>query len=313
MGVKIGIVLFLGGINCSFAQQNAEQNSHFTNYDQKVITSLYYFDTSNSFLFNYTEEGTKNFLELIPNKREQIGINVSYKSIDVSYGFSPTFFAENKDNSDSKLFTLSTRFYYKKWMQSVTLINQKGFYVSNDELEVAFPRLRTTKIGGTTSYIFNDNFSFKTLANQKEWQSKSAGSFIPTLSMYYTNFDLNDGGGSSKSDAFLVSLAPSYFYNLVIHNHFLLSGGLSLGSGFNSVDGDFSLIHEWSASAKIGYNSETFFTFINLNYIDFIQDSDAHIQLNDEISTIKLTAGYRFDPPKKVKEYYDKTTEKIGL
>lgn len=313
MGVNIVILLFLIGINCSFAQQDNENGSHFTNYDEKVITSLYYFDTSNSFEFNFNLDGTTNYLEFQPNRREQIGVNLSYKFIDISYGFSPVFFAENKDNSDSKLFTLSTRLYHKKWMQSLTFINQKGFYVSNGQVEVAFPRMRTTKIGGTTSFIFNDKFSFKTLANQKEWQSKSAGSFIPNLSMYYTNIDLNDGGGDTKSNIFLASLAPSYFYNFVVNNHFLLSGGMSTGAGLTSIDGDVSAIYEWSASLKIGYSSDSFFTFVNLNYIDFIQDTTARIRLNDEISTIKITTGYRFDPPKKVKEYYDKTVEKIGL
>lgn len=313
MGVNIVILLFLIGINCSFAQQDNENGSHFTNYDEKVITSLYYFDTSNSFEFNFNLDGTTNYLEFQPNRREQIGVNLSYKFIDISYGFSPVFFAENKDNSDSKLFTLSTRLYHKKWMQSLTFINQKGFYVSNGQVEVAFPRMRTTKIGGTTSYIFNDKFSFKTLANQKEWQSKSAGSFIPNLSMYYTNIDLNDGGGDTKSNIFLASLAPSYLYNFVVNNHFLLSGGMSTGAGLTNVDGDVSAIYEWSASLKIGYSSDSFFTFVNLNYIDFTQDTTARIRLNDEISTIKITTGYRFDPPKKVKEYYDKTVEKIGL
>ena len=144
-------------------------------------------------------------------------------------------------------------------------------------------------------------------------QYKSAGSFIPNLSMYYTNFDLNDGGENTNSNIFLASLAPSYFYNFVVNNHFLLSGGMSTGAGLTSVDGDVSAIYEWSASLKIGYNSDSFFTFVNLNYIDFIQDTTAQIRLNDEISTVKITAGYRFDPPKKVKEFYDKTTEKIGL
>ncbi|GGD23249.1 DUF4421 family protein [Flavobacterium orientale] len=313
MGVKIVIGLFLGAIGSLFAQQDSEENSHFTNYDDKLITSLYYFDTSNNFLFNYNLDGTSNYLEFQPNRREQIGVNLSYKFIDVSYGFSPAFLAENKDNSGSKLFTLSTRFYHKKWMQSLTFINQKGFYVSNGEVQAPFPRMRTTKIGGTTSYIFNDKFSFKTIANQKEWQSKSAGSFIPNLSIFYTNFDLNDGGEDTNSNIYLVSLAPSYFYNFVINNQFLLSGGMSTGAGFNIVDGDISAIYEWSASLKIGYNSDSFFTFVNLNYIDFIQDSTAQIRLNDQISTVKITAGYRFDPPKKVKEFYDKTAEKIGL
>ncbi|WP_321539792.1 hypothetical protein [Flavobacterium piscinae] len=63
----------------------------------------------------------------------------------------------------------------------------------------------------------------------------------------------------------------------------------------------------------MGYNSDSFFTFLNFNYADFLQESKASIRLNDEISMLKITAGYRFDPPKKIKEYYDKTAEKVGL
>lgn len=306
-------MLFFWGILSSFAQNDSLQNTHFTSYDDKVITSVYYLDTSNSFDFNYNVDGIANYLGFEPNKRAQIGLNLSYKFVDISYGFAPAFLTQNRDNEGSKLFSLSTRFYYKKWMQSISFINQKGFYISDGVMELEFPRLRTTKFGGTTSYIFNDKFSFKTIANQKEWQTKSAGSFIPNFSIYYTNFDLNDENPDNKSDIFLVSLAPSYFYNYVINNHFLLSGGTSVGGGLNSIDGDVSTIYEWSASLKIGYNSDTFFTFLNLNYTDFIQDSEAKIRMNDEISMIKFTAGYRFYPPKKVKEYYDKTTKKIGL
>lgn len=296
-----------------FAQQDSLVKPHFKQYNDKVILSVYYTDISNSFEAKVNNSTQTDYLEFKPNKREQIGVNLSYKFIDVSYGFSPSFFEINKDNKKSKLVSFSSRFYHKKWMQSLSFINQKGFYVSEGDIELYFERLRTTKIGGTTSYIFNENFSFRTIANQKEWQSKSAGSFIPNFSFYYTNFDLNSGNDADRSDIYLLSLSPSYFYNWVINDHFLLSGGLIAGGGINIVDGDTSSVFEWGANLKIGYNSDSFFTFLNFNYADFLQESKASVRLNDEISMLKITAGYRFDPPKKVKEYYDKTTEKIGL
>ncbi|WP_321539791.1 DUF4421 family protein [Flavobacterium piscinae] len=211
------------------AQQDSLSKPHFKRYNEKVIFSVYYTDISNSFEAKLNNSAQADYFEFIPNKREQIGVNLSYKFIDVSYGFSPSFFEINKDNKNSKLFSLSTRFYHKKWMQLLTFINQKGFYVSQGSNELYFERLRTIKIGGTTSYIFNENFSFRTIANQKEWQSKSAGSFIPNFSFYYTNFDLNDEDFSDSSDVYLLSLSPSYFYNWVINDHFLLSGGVILG------------------------------------------------------------------------------------
>lgn len=309
MDLKQAFILFLINVSMANAQQEVLSNSNFKKYDEKVITSLYYLDTSNSFAFNYNN----NFLGLEPNRRAQVGLNFSYKFLDFSYGYSPLFLSENKDNKDSKLFSLNTRFYHKKWMQSFTFINQKGFYITDGQTQVEFPRLRTTKFGGSTSYIFNENFSFRTITNQNEWQIKSAGSFIPTLSIFYTNFDLNDNNPNTKSNIYIASLAPSYFYNLVINQQFLVSGGIAVGGGLNSIDKEIASIFEWSSSLKIGYNTDSFFTFINLNYIDFAQQSDANIRLDDQILTFKFTAGYRFDPPKKLKKYYDKTTQTIGL
>ena len=217
-------------------------------------------------------------------------------------GFSPHFFDVNKDNKGSKLFNISTRFIVNQWMQTLTFINQKGFYVNDGTIKIPFTDMRSTKIGGVTSYIFNPNFSFKTIANQKQWQTKSSGSFIPNFAFFYTNLDLNDGNPDTKSNIFEMTLSPSYYYNFVINNKFLISAGLAVGGGISNIDSDISGIFESNASLKTGYNTDSFFAFCNLNYFAFVQDNEARVQLNDTISTINFTVGYRFDPPKKVKK-----------
>jgi hypothetical protein len=185
MDIKKFLFIMIGGIFGCYAQEKPFANSYFKSYDDNVIASLYYLDVSNSFQSISTNpDGSKTKVNYVPNHREQIGMSVSYKFVDVSYGFSPQFFNENKDNEDSKLFNISTRFIVKQWMQTVTFINQTGFCVSIDDVKLPFPRLRSTKIGGVTSYIFNPNFSFKTIANQKQWQTKSSGSFVPNLSIF---------------------------------------------------------------------------------------------------------------------------------
>ena len=173
--------------------------------------------------------------------------------------------------------------------------------------------MRSIKIGGTTSYIFNPKFSFKTITNQNQWQTKSSGSFIPTLSIYNTYLNLNDGNDANKSRIWLFTLAPSYYYNWVISNHVLVSSGIAVGAGFNDVDGDFSGVIESTINLKLGYNSDSFFTFVNLNYLNFVQDNNNPVRFNENIATFRVTAGYRFDPPKKVKELYDQGTKVIGL
>ncbi|HEY6144450.1 MAG TPA: DUF4421 family protein, partial [Flavobacterium sp.] len=257
--------------------------------------------------------GPKRTFDLNPNRREQIGASVSFKIIDFSFGYSPQFFDVNKDNDGSKLYNFSTRFTHKKWMQTLSFINQTGFYVSEGGLTVPLPDLRTTKIGGVTSYIFNPNFSFKTIANQKEWQTKSSGSFIPSFSFFYTNLDLNDGSPNPESDLFEMTLSPSYYYNFVINNRVLLSTGLGIGGGISDMDGEVSGIYNYSGSLKLGYNTDSFFSFANVNFIAFVQNSETRAQLNDNVSSLNIALGYRFDAPQKVKEYYDKRAKKIGL
>jgi hypothetical protein len=314
MGIKTFYCILFGGIFGCLAQETTSLNPFFKTYDDKIIASLYYLEVSNNFqIVNTNSDGSKTKLDLIPNRREQIGIAASFKFADISFGFSPKVFDENKDNANSKLFNISSRFIRNQWMQTITFINQKGFYVSDGNLIIPFPDLRSTKIGGISSYIFNPNFSFRTIANQKEWQTKSSGSFIPNFAFFYTNLDLNDNSLEPQSDVFEMTLAPSYYYNFVINHQFLISTGVTIGAGISNIDGDISAIYESSASLKLGYNSSSFFSFLNLNYIAFIQDESTKIGLNDNVSSLNFSVGYRFDPPKKVKEVFETINQKTGL
>lgn len=313
MNLKLIYIAFFASIFGCFAQNDSLQNPYFKSYDDKVTASIYYLDTSNNFQIGFTSEGQKKYLDLNPNRREQLGVSLSYKFIDVSFGFAPKFFDVNKDNSNSKLFSFNTRFYYKKWMQSFTFINQKGFYASEPGISVDFPRMRSTKIGGTTSYIFNNRFSYKTLVNQNEWQTKSSGSFIPTFSFYYTNLNLNSESDSSNGDIYVFSLAPSYFYNFVISDRVLIGTGLAFGAGINDVDGDVSALYQLDFNLKLAYNTDRFFAYASLNTLNFLQNDAAEARLNDNISTLKFSIGYRFNPPNKVKEVYEKVNQKTGL
>ena len=312
MTLKLIYAIFFTSIFGCFAQNDSLQNPYFKSYNDKITASVYYLDTSNNFQITSDNQDPKIYLDLIPNRREQIGFNLNYKIIDVTIGFAPKFLSGNKGDSHSKNFNFNTRFYYKKWMQSFTFINQKGFYISDDNITAQLPNMRTTKIGGTTAYIFNDKFSFKTLVSQNEWQTKSSGSFIPTFTFYYTNLDLNIPD-SSPGDLYVFTLAPSYFYNFVISDRVLIGAGIGLGAGINTMDGDTSALYELDLNLKIAYNKDRFFGYMSLNSISFAQDDKVEARLNDNISTLKISVGYRFDPPKKVKEVYDKVNEKIGI
>ncbi|MGL5113416.1 MAG: DUF4421 family protein [Flavobacterium sp.] len=313
MGLKNILFFWFVGLLCCQAQDTIVQKNNIKFYDEKVVASMYFYSTSNAFQFISNTKSASRYLDLIPNRREQIGFSLSYKLIDISYGFSPRFFDVNRDNSNSKLENFGTRLIIKQWMQTLLYSNQEGFYALEKGISAPFPNMRSVKVGGTTSYIFNPNFSFKTITNQNQWQTKSIGSFIPTLSIYHTDVNLNDGIEANKSKIWLVTLAPSYYYNWVISNRILLSSGAAFGLGFHSIDGKFSSVAESSLNLKLGYNSDAFFTFVHFNYANFIQNEKNPLRLNENLSNFRVTSGYRFDPPKKVKTLYDKGEKALGV
>ena len=155
----IYITFFISFFGC-FAQNDSLHNSYFKSYNDKITASVYYLDTSNSFQIASGQD-SQTYVNLIPNRREQIGFTLNYKIVDITIGFAPKFLSQNKGDSHSKNFNFNTRFYYKKWMQSFTFINQKGFYISDDNIIAQLPNMRTTKIGGSTAYILMINSLLK--------------------------------------------------------------------------------------------------------------------------------------------------------
>ncbi|UUV22773.1 DUF4421 domain-containing protein [Paenimyroides aestuarii] len=293
--------------------QNDTLNTYAVSYDEKVVSSITYQNNSNSFLINYQDEEGGYAASFTPNTQQKIVAGLSYKLIDISIGFTPNFLKTDASKLESNNFNLGFRFNYKKWYQSVTFINQKGFFLEyNDSEKFYLPRFRSTKLGGTTSYVFNDKFSFKTLFNQNQWQQKSAGSFIPNFSVYYTNLTSKDTSDHLHIDIYTFSLAPSYYYNWVIHENFLISGGLLVGAGVNVASNEAIIMYEVSTNIKLGYNTDAFFAYFGLNSTNFFQEENQN-RFFDSFAEFKLAAGYRFDPPKKVKKTYDDITRKIGF
>lgn len=78
MGLKKIVFFWLVGFLCCKAQESSTQKDYFKSYDEKVIGSIYFFNTSNNFQFTSTANGKTSYLDLIPNRREQIGFSLSY-------------------------------------------------------------------------------------------------------------------------------------------------------------------------------------------------------------------------------------------
>lgn len=306
MTVNYCIGIFFTSFLSCLAQEDSIRVRYFKPFDDNVTTRISVNSTSNSFVL--TDVANNKVYDIVPNDRERIDLSVSYRSIAFSFGFAPDFLATNKDNSDSKLYNLNFRAFHKQWTQSFDLYSQRGFYLETNDIKVPLPDMKTFKIGGQTSYILNKNFSFRAISAQSEWQQKSAGSLVPTLSLYYTKLRFKIEDFDETTHIYTAALSPAYYYNFIIRKNFFISLGVLPGFGVEYADSDVSALYQMELTAALGYNSDTFFAGINSNAKYFNSNTGSDVQWGDTISRGEIYIGYRFKPPKKLTE----TTEKIN-
>ncbi|NHF60352.1 DUF4421 domain-containing protein [Flavobacteriaceae bacterium TP-CH-4] len=312
MGIKTFVALSLLWYGTSIAAQDVDD--YIRKFPGKITTRIGVQNTSNSFTVTDKETGEQS--EFIPNDKTYLGLSVLFRSVEVDLGYAPSFFSENQDNQDSKLFTLNFRMFLGQWMQTLDFYNQKGFFEINEVGTTSFPEFTTLKLGGTTSYIFNKRFSFRAVGFQNEWQKKSAGSFIPSFTFYFTRFGL-DALPQGNSYSYDIAIGPGYYYNWVVKNHLIVGAGTTLGFGANitrSDDETFSTgLAQVVLRTALGYNSEKFFTGLNFSAQVLEYEQEDNTVFDDAITFVELYIGYRFNAPKKWIKKADDFNRRLGL
>ncbi|QQY83126.1 DUF4421 family protein [Tamlana sp. s12] len=298
-----------------------QNNDYIYVYKNRVTARLFYVNTSNSLRIKDTDSDLS--ADLTPNKQNRIGASIAFRSINMSYSFAPNFLAENKDNEDSRLLNFNIRTYFgKHFMQTLDIYSQKGFYLSNKNNDFNFysNRTKSLKIGGSTSYIMNENFSFRAIASQDEKQLKSVGSFIPRIVYYYTDYDVDFedtlGSPPDGSKSFDVALAPSYFYNFVPTKNLFLSAGVSAGIGINYSKEDngkksTALLTELDFRGTLTYDVDNIYLGADYSYLVLNHNSDSSTYLNDNIPFIQFFVGYRFKASRKMVNKADSVNKKL--
>lgn len=296
------------------AQPDSTATAYYKVFDNNLAVQAFVLNTANSFSLYYTQE--QMVVELTPDAKTTLGVAVQYDIISFSFGFAPNFFKDNKDNNrESKMTSFSFNFFPGQWMQHLDLYYQKGITLESEGAQLYLPNLKTIKIGGSTAYFFNKNFSFNATAFQNAKQLKSAGSLAPTLSYYYTEFNGKKQDGFGSNAYFInVALAPAYYYNWVIAKNFMLTSGGSLGAGFTTTVDDgtnTSLLINGSLQLSPGYSGERFFCGMNIRALFFSHKIESDIAMGDAIGYTTLFAGYRFDPPGVLERQRKKIEERI--
>ncbi|WP_066223165.1 DUF4421 family protein [Formosa haliotis] len=322
------LLFFITTYAC-FAQKQTQKDSLFDKeneyvrfYKNRITARVFYVNTSNSLSLN--DDNSQQVLNLNANKQSRIGASVFFRMLTISYSFAPNFLNANKNNEDSKLYALNLRgFYKRRWMQTIKLYNEKGFFLKNDNYNIYLPKTKSFQIGGSTSYILNDNFSYRAIASQNEKQLKSAGSFVPSITYFYSTFNINSEDKlqfntiDKDFKSFDLAFSPAYYYNYVPNQNLFISAGASLGVGLNHASSNSgnltTLLTEFSFKATATYDFENLYFGAHFNYLILNHSSKRDLYITDNIPFSQVFIGYRFRAPQKVIKTAEDFNEKLNI
>lgn len=297
----LSIITFILCFPC-FAQQDSIV-PHFREFEDKISTQLFILNNSNNFTITSNQDNVE--VELNPNNKTTLNIGIQYDIIAFSIGFAPKFFDDNNDNNGSRMRSFSLGFFPGRWVQRLEYHNQKGISLVPVETpgSLYFEHMRSTRIGGSTSFFFNKKFSYRGIALQNVQQLQSAGSFSIGLTYNYTELNAKEEPMLGfKTTFFDIAFTPAYHYNWVIGKHINLSGGISVGGGVNFTNDDSSKSTSPLLTSSVllapGYNSDNWFFGINVRATYFDRQISNQASVGDTMSYSTIFVGYRFDAPK---------------
>jgi len=284
-------------------------------------------------------EGKNAFeMDLSINNKTKTSFSVDYRIISATISFAPRFLDGNNDDEmkgESSYTDFSFRFFPGRFIQNVYYKNVSGFYVENmkdlspewqegRDPYIQFPDLRVQTFGGSTSYILNKNFSARSIYTQGEWQYKSSGSWVPFVDYDLTIFRNKIDGVKSKETQYNIGGNIGYFYNWVIGKNVNISPYLAAGIGgkfsnYRDLDNGGSKENAQYATIRmqgglhIGYNTDRFLFGGKMNFNTHAYDQKNNQTVENNNLYGLLYIGYRFAPPKVVKNTYDKIQKKIPV
>lgn len=321
------------------AQGKAQSDTTNTkSYADQVMIRVNLDTNIENYVFSAGEGKNAFEMDLSINNKTKTSFSIDYRIISATISFAPRFLDGNNDDEmkgESSYTDFSFRFFPGRFIQNVYYKNVSGFYVENmkdlspewqegRDPYIQFPDLRVQTFGGSTSYILNKNFSARSIYTQGEWQYKSSGSWVPFVDYDLTIFRNKIDGVKSKETQYNIGGNIGYFYNWVIGKNVNISPYLAAGIG-----GKFSSYRDFqNGGAKenaqyatirmqgglhIGYNTDRFLFGGKMNFNTHAYDQKNNQTVENNNLYGLLYIGYRFAPPKVVKNTYDKIQKKIPV
>jgi hypothetical protein len=259
----------------------------------------------------------------------------------LNFKFAPDFLAGTADNNSkgkTRFQGIGTDFNFKRSFHQLSYRRTKGYYLDNTadfnpawrpgQPYFQFPQLQFTQFQLVSGYNSNPAMSLNSLMVQTERQLKSAGAFLPHITMRYYVVDdktaLTGNNSSQRSRNFEWTITPSYVYNHVMKNDFYLAGGGGAGIGvlFTRLDTRLptgtiqqrseDFVFRWHLRSGIGYNGTRIFSgaYFDMQGANFRQENTT--ATNREVRIFySLFAGYRLNAPTQLKRLTDKASRLI--
>lgn len=322
------VFLFLMLSFLSFSQESdsISTNNYIEIMDDKLSVKI---DIDND-IETFSAEENGNEFTIKPNIDYRTEVSVHYRFISFKLGFSPHLFTnfDKENKGKTKVFKFETDFYIKKWIQTLSYSQTKGYYSPDFPLPDDFPtknlifnQLKVYNFKGITRYRFNPNYSIKAIITQTEIQRKSAGTFIPSLSYSYSQ--LKNGDTNQQLNTLNFILSAGYLHTFVINKRIYASIGAAPGAGvdFNKIivkqdgvkitDIDTNYTLNFDGHLGLGYNSNRWFGGGFFRLLTTTRKETTIVNFDTFRTHFQVFIGYRFEAPKFLKKQADWVEEKI--
>jgi hypothetical protein len=257
-------------------------NGYYIVYPDELILRLY---LSSKFAPFTISSSNKQDLNYKTNSKLGLGAGFTYKALtlNLAYGFS--FLNPDKGRGNTKGLDLQLHIYPRKWAIDVIGAFLRGYYLDPKDYNGLYlsdyykrPDLHRNIVGLSIYSIANpDKFSYRAAFNQKDWQTKSAGSLLYGGETYYGILKADSAfvpslagtnyvqAGINKIEFFSIGPGIGYAYTLVLSRHFFITGSAIASLNFNisaeenggNKDSKIKVLPGGNYKAALGYNSNS--------------------------------------------------------
>lgn len=257
-------------------------NGYYIQYPRQFIFRIYL--RSKFAPFTISSNG-KEDLNYKTNSKLGLGLGFTYKALTLNLAYGFNFLNPENGKGKTKGVDLQLHLYPKKWAIDATGAFLNGYYLDPKDYNglnlsdyYLRPDLQRNVIGLSAYHLSNsDKFSYKAAFTQRDWQIRSAGSFLYGAEIHYgvvrgdsalVPFGASPDyvqAGIDKIQFFSIGPGIGYAYTLVLGKHFFVTasaiGSLNVNLSAESTgiikNTVTKILPAGNYKAAIGYNSDS--------------------------------------------------------